>query len=196
MHKTATKYRLFFLLLWCLWLFACEKEYSYEGGLPSIVIVPVDSTDSVGPDPGEFPSCAMCHLATSIQAAPWSFKIGNSLMCGEVDTAIILSLTRNTFTFFGPATCGADTGIIFTVNLDIALDRDLVNVEATNAVFYYYHTFSPFILISRADQPFKLTISSYNHATKIIEGTFSGIGYKGDATSVSVTDGKFRFRLI
>ena len=191
---------LFFLLVLLVYTTACEKEYSYEGGaIPPPVIVPVDSiqpADSTHVDPGELPTCPFCVNTGDIPVSSWSFKTGNSLLCGKVDTAIILSLERNTFTFFGPATCGTDTGLIFTVSLNPnSLDRNIENIAASNTVFYYYHTNEPYILISAANQPFMLTITTYNQSTKIATGTFSGQGYRQDGRAVNVTDGKFKIKL-
>ncbi len=193
---------LFFVLL-LIGFASCEKEYSYEGGATAptgIIIIPIDtiqSSDTVRLDPGELPPCTSCDTAGDLPAVSWSFKTGNSLLCGRVDTAIMLSLERNTFTFFGPATCGIDTGLIFTVSLGSNfLNKTVENVEATNAVFYYYHTLAPYILVSHFDQSFKLTITSYNHITKVVKGTFSGTGYRQDSRAVIVSDGKFNFKLI
>jgi len=202
MHPTAKKYGLCFLLLLMLYLAGCEKEYSYEGGAvpPAVTIQPGDSSlpaDSIHLDPGELPNCLSCTDPATLPAWSWSFKTGHSLLCGEVDTAIMLSLERNTFTFFGPATCGTDTGLIFTVSLaPNALDRDIQHITASNAVFYYYHTNAPYILTSQAGQSFRLTIIDYNHSTKLVTGTFNGTGFRGDGRGVTVTDGKFKIRLI
>ena len=193
---------LLFLLLLVVYTTSCEKEYSYEGGnaQPPPITVPVDSThpaDTIHLDPGELPPCISCIESNDIPASSWSFKTGNSLLCGRVDTAIMLSLERNTFTFFGPSACGTDTGLIFTVSLSPnALNRDIENVEASNAVFYYYHTYSPYILTSLFNQPFRLNILSYNHTTKLVTGTFSGSGYRPDGRAVNITDGKFKTKLI
>jgi hypothetical protein len=201
LNKQRNIHWIFYLLL-AVFFAACEKEYSYEGGgsPPVVVIPPVDTThtqDSTILDPGALPNCPSCINTNDIPMGEWSFKTGNSLLCGQVDTAIMLSLERNTFTFYGPATCGADTGIIFTVSLGSnKLDHDLTNITATNAVYYYYHTFGPYVLVSHFDQPFMLIISSYNNTTKEISGTFSGIGYRQDGRAVNVSDGKFKMKII
>lgn len=199
--KLLNSFLLFFLLL--IGFTSCEKEYSYEGGATAptgIGIIPIDSiqsSDTVRLDPGELPPCASCDTAGDLPAASWSFKTGNSLSCGRVDMAIMLSLERNTFTFFGASNCGIDTGLIFTVSLGLNfLNKTVENVEATNAVFYYYHTLAPYVLVSHFDESFKLTITSYNHITKVIKGTFSGTGYRQDSRAVFVSDGKFNFKLI
>ncbi len=203
LHKKNYSTYFFFVLTLLVYATACEKEYSYEGGgtPPPTIIVPVDSTlqpaDTIVPDPGELPTCLSCSNTIDIPVSSWSFKTGNSFLCGKVDTAIMLSLERNTFTFFGPAACGTDTGLIFTVSLGPnSLDRDIENLVASNAVFYYYHTYAPYVLISRADLPFSLIISSYNHTTKMITGTFSGTGLRQDGRGVHITDGKFKMKLI
>jgi hypothetical protein len=202
MYQKVKKYSLPFFILVLLYTSACEKEYSYEGGAtpPSVITLAPDSiqaADTIHLDEGSLPNCLPCINTGDIPASSWSFKTGNSFLCGEVDTAFILDLERSTFTFFGPATCGTDTGLIFTVSLGPnGLDRDIVNLPAANAVFYYYHTNAPYILLGHADQPFSLIISSYNHSTKLVEGTFSGTGFRQDGRAVNVTEGKFKIRLI
>ncbi len=199
--KTSHIKYLFGLLLLTV-ISACEKEYSYEGGGTPIAVVIVRgdstvSTDSTVIDPGVLPNCPSCIENSVLSPNTWSFKTGNSLLCGTVDTAIMLSLERNTFTFYGPATCGIDTGIIFTVSLGLnTLDRDRIDITATNAVYYYYHTFSPYVLTSHFDQPFMLVITSYINSTKEVIGTFSGAGYRQDGRAVNVSDGKFRFTIL
>jgi len=193
---------IFSLLMIVCCCYSCEKEYSYEGGNvpPPGVIFPVDTTspvDTVATDPGSLPPCAFCIASNDVQESTWSFKAGNSLLCGAVDTAIMLSLERNTFTFFGPSSCGPDTGLIFTVSLGSnSLDRDITNLEAASAIFYYYHTSAPYVLLSHNDQPFRLQITSYVHAEKMLTGTFSGAGFRQDGRAVVVSEGKFKFRII
>lgn len=203
MKKNVSHTSCFFsLLLMILSITACEKEYSYEGGNvpPTGVIIPVDTAqhlDTVTIDPGSLPPCTFCIASNDIQESTWSFKAGNSLLCGVVDTAIMLSLERNTFTFFGPSSCEADTGLIFTVSLGSnSLDRDITNLAAAGAVFYYYHTNAPYVLVGHNDQPMRLNITSYIHATKILTGTFSGSGFREDGRVVTISEGKFKFRII
>ncbi len=182
-------------------MLSCEKEYSYEGGnsVP-VVIIPVDTTgneDTVILDPGALPSCAACTGATDIPLSSWSFNTGDSKLCGQVDTAFVLNLERSTFTFFGPSFCGADTGLVFTVSLSgRGFTQDMQNVVAGNAVFYYYNTNRPYILLSHADQSFTFIVSEYSHSTKIATGTFSGTGFRVDGRAVNVTNGKFKFRIV
>jgi len=196
-----SKYGPLFLLLILIFI-SCEKEYSYEGGdsLPPTVTLPIDSTfpgDTTHYDPGALMSCSSCKDSPDIAESSWSFKTGNSLLCGTVDTAFILGLERSSFTFFGPSACGGDSGLIFTVYLSPnTLKRDTSNMDATYAVFYYYHTGQPYILTSHSDQSFNLTISSYVHATKMVTGTFRGTGFRDDGRAVSVVSGKFRIRLL
>lgn len=194
--------KLILLFTWMVCMLSCEKEYSYEGGnaVPPFINIPVDSTaneDTVVLDPGALPNCAVCANMVDIPPSSWSFKTGNSFLCGEIDTAFVLNLERRTFTFFGPSFCGADTGLVFTITLgNTGLTHDVENVVAANAVFYYYHTNQPYVLLSRADQPFYFIISSYSHSTKIATGTFSGIGYRVDGRSVYITNGRFKFMIL
>jgi hypothetical protein len=189
----------FIILLFVGLCMGCEKEYSDEGSTtvePALIDTTVIiTTPVVTIDPGALPNCPACNAAIDTVGA-WRFNTGNSILCGRIDTAIILNLERSTFTFFGPATCGADTGIIFTVSLGThSLAADIVNIAATNAVFYYYHTNAPYVLLGHADQPFNFTILSYDHSTKIIKGIFSGTGFRADGRAVQVTNGKFSCKI-
>ena len=180
---------------------SCEKEYSVEGigTPPPIIITPTDSVnnDTIIVDPGVLPNCAFCVNDAEIELSTWTFRTGNSTLCGVVDTAFVLNLERSTFTFFGPSYCGADTGLIFTVTLGtVGLTSDVQNLVAASATFYYYHTNQPYILLSKADQPFNFVITSYSHITKIATGTFSGRGFRVDGRSVNVSGGKFKFRIL
>ncbi len=179
---------------------SCDKDYSYEGGgTVPVVAMPIDTTnqtDTNTTDPLILPDCSFCFDAVDIPMSSWSFKTGSSLVCGEVDTAI-LNFERNMFTFFGPSACGTDTGLIFSVLLGtFVLNRDYANLVAPTAIFYYYHTNQPFILSSQASQPFRLTITNYSHTTKVAAGTFSGIGFRADGRTVNVTHGKFKITLL
>jgi len=182
-------------------MLSCEKDYSYEGGnsVP-VVVIPVDTADdedTVIVDPGALPSCAACTGATDIPLSSWSFNTIDSKLCGQVDTAFVLNLERSTFTFFGPSFCGADTGLVFTVSLNgRGFTQDLQNEVAGNAVFYYYNTNRPYILLSHADQSFTFIISEYSHSTKIATGTFSGTGFRVDGRAVNVSNGRFKFRIV
>lgn len=188
------------LIVPLIFLASCEKEYSYEGGntvSPVVVVPPGDTTgnvDTVVLDPGALPGCALCTGAADIPLSSWSFTTGSSRLCGEVDTAFVLNLERSSFTFFGPSFCGADTGLVFTVSLgDRGFTEDIQDVEAANAVFYYYNTNRPYLLLSHSDQPFTFKILEYSHTTKIATGTFSGTGFRVDGRAVNVTNGKFKF---
>lgn len=174
---------------------SCEKEYSYENG--SAIVVPVDSTDTVAaPDTfvtGTLQNCTACTASSGIATGTWSFKTGVATICGEVDTAFTLNHERDVLTFFGPSFCGSDSGLIFTVNLSTGLTRNLVNIPATFTAYYYYRTGHPNILLSYASQPFNMLFSSYDHATHIANGTFSGTAYSQNGTAVNISGGKFSF---
>ena len=196
---------LLFFILSLLVFTGCSKEYSYEnspGNLPvSDSTQRGDTTkpkDTISPGPIHFPLCTSCIENSEPKMSEWSFKADNQLLCGRIDTAIMLGLERNTFTFFGPSACAGDTGLIFTVSLDPAnpLDHDLTNLTASNAIFYYYHTYNPYILVSQTNNSFNLIISSYNHSTKIATGTFSGIAFTQDGRGVPLTSGNFKIKLL
>ena len=156
--------------------------------------MPVDSLRTVN-DPGSLPGCASCLQPDSINTYTWSFKTGTSQLCGRVDTAII-NIDRSSFTFYGPSSCGRDTGLIFTVYMGpVVLNKDTSNLKAFYATFYYYRTGAPYVLLSKTAQSFNFIISGYVHATKMAIGTFSGFGYHQNGRAVEVSSGKFKIRL-
>ena len=180
------------LLLLLLMNVSCQKELYWDS---EITALPVDSIPIVI-DPGALPNCASCLQRDTVNTYTWSFKTGVSQLCGRVDTAII-NVDRSSFTFYGPSSCGSDTGLIFTVYLNpLVLNKDTTNLKAPYATFFYYHTGAPYILLSKTSQTFNFTISSYVHATKIATGTFSGFGYRQDGRAVAVSSGKFKIRLL
>ena len=189
---------LFVLLLICL--ASCEKDYSYEGG--NTAILPADSlldsipfNDSLNHGLPEFSSCVYCINNNPLKESTWSFKIDTTILCGSVDTAIVLG-NRAAFTFFGPTSCVKDSGIIFTIYLSpYQLTRDTTNYAVPKASFYYYHTLAPFILMNGPSEPFQFVISSYVHATRMATGTFSGVAYRQDGRAAVITDGKFNIKL-
>ncbi len=180
-----------FLLLLLLNV-SCQKELYWDR---EVTALPVDSITLVN-DPGALPTCVSCLQRDTVNAYTWSFKTGTSQLCGRVDTAII-NIDRNSFTFYGPSSCGRDTGMIFTVYLDpVVLTKDTSNLRASYATFYYYHTGAPYVLLSKTAQSFNFIISSYVHATKIATGVFTGFGYRQDGRAVEVSSGKFKIRLV
>ena len=162
--------------------------------------VPVDTIPVIPPPPPTppvppaLPNCAVCVPTMDIALSRWSFKTGSSLICGT-DTAIATS-DRNAFTFFGPSACAADKGMILTAYLStLGLQADIFDFRVPYASFFYYHTSQPYILMSRTNESFVVTITSYIHATRIATGTFSGTAYQVDGRAVNITDGKFKVAL-
>ncbi|MBC7867415.1 MAG: hypothetical protein H7X88_07765 [Gloeobacteraceae cyanobacterium ES-bin-316] len=170
---------------------SCQKEIYWDR---EFIALPVDSIPAID-DPGALPGCASCLRPDTSNTFTWSFKTRNAQLCGEVDTAII-NLDRTALTFYGPSSCGQDSGLIFTVYLTPSgLNKDTSNLKAPYAAFYYYNTGAPYVLLSKTSQSFNFTISSYVHATRIATGTFSGFGYRQDGRAVEVSSGKFKIRL-
>ena len=199
LYKKIYNSSLLFVLLQ-IGFISCEKEYSYEGG--NTAILPIDSLvdsvpvkDSLNHIPPEFSFCAFCNNNNPLKESTWSFKIDTTILCGSVDTAIVLG-NRAAFTFFGPTSCVKDSGIIFTIYLSpYQLNRDTTYYTVPKASFYYYHTLAPFILMNQPAEPFQFVISSYVHATRIATGTFSGVAQRTDGRAVVITDGKFNIKL-
>lgn len=192
---------LFVLPLLLLQNSGCEKEYSYEGG-DTVTITTVrdtlpiiDSMRSVAVS--EFPACALCNASADIALGTWSFKTGNSYLCGTVtNPGFIGGNSKTDFTVFGPSACSNDTGLVLSVYLPLPLDQDRYNLTTSAAAFYYYNnTASKDILISQQSVPFSVTVQSFITATSIATGTFSGIVFKANGDTAFITEGRFLVKL-
>lgn len=185
---------LFILPLFFLQSTGCQKEYSFEGG---------DTTGLTGNPPGPsgapvagaFPVCKACDAAKELAPGEWSFKTGNSFLCGvTTNSGFFGGYSKEDVTLFGPSACSVDTGLVLSIyNLEVPLDQDRLNLTSAEIAFYYYdHNSANDIFTSRHDQPFTVTISSYVHATGITTGKFSGTVFRANGSSVLISDGKFK----
>lgn len=174
----------------------CYKEYSYEGGDTARIVR--DTTASPGPVVvKEFPACPLCNSSTELSTGQWSFKTGNSFLCGGVtNSGFIGGYSKKDFTLFGPSACSVDTGLVVSAYLSVPLDQDRFNLTTVSAAFYYYDNHAAKdILISLAPAPFSVTVQSFIYATGIATGTFSGTVYKANGDTAVITAGKFKVRL-
>ncbi len=183
----------FFLL--CLELAGfsgCIKEYSYEGG-------PAQDTTSIQdttPKPAiMFPVCAKCDGINDPLLSTWSFKYDTSFFCGNITRAIIAP-DRTGFTFFGPSACSIDTGLVMTVYLGTdVLDRDKSGITSNEVIFEYYDNVTlTDIFMTNKLGTFSLTIDTYEHATGIAKGRFSGYVPAKNGEVVGIIDGKFEIK--
>lgn len=171
----------------------CIKEYSFEGERPINNTIPIPGT-TVKPRIS-FPFCAGCRNIDDFILTGWSFKYDTSILCGTVTDAVITP-DRNGFTFFGPSACSRDTGLVMTVFLNSgALDSDKFNVTPNRVALEYYDntTHSDIFVSSRLSVSF--TIDTYEHATGMANGRFSGNVRTKDSTVVAIMDGKFKIKL-
>ncbi len=183
------------LLVFLFYHSGCIKEYSYErqDSTP-----PIQDTNPVPPTPlPDFPLCANCVGKDNYEEDRWSFKAGNSFLCGVIDTAIV-NIERNAFTFFGPYACSNDTNMVISVYLESQkLDRSQQNIVIPKVFFYYSAAGSPqFVLVSRTGTPFTVILNTYDHQTKMTTGTFSGYVFKADGTTILIHSTKFKLKLI
>ena len=172
----------------------CIKEYSFEGGQPINNPIPIPDT---AVRPGiSFPFCAGCRNMDDFNLTGWSFKYDTSILCGTVTDAVITP-GRNGFTFFGPSSCSRDTGLVMTVFLDSgALDSDKFNVTPNRVSLEYYdNTTHSDIFVSSRLFSLSFTIDTYEHATGIANGRFSGNVKTKDSTVAAIKDGKFKIKL-
>lgn len=193
MVKTDIKYKIVAILFIAAVLMAgCAKEYSIEGlapGTNDTIIAPAIIKD--------IPSCSLCTEIAGTTLSSWSFKINNSFLCGAIDTAIV-SPARTAFTFYGPSTCSADSGMVITVYLlNDTLNKDRQNITLERNVFYYYDRVTPSdIYVSRQNIPFTVYIDQYVHQSKIATGRFEGNVFKTSGGGTRITSGKFQVKLL
>ncbi len=189
---------LLLLLLLAIGHPGCIKEYSYEGGDVPPPAIDTTTLPTIPLPAVDFPLCNACtSAADSYEELKWSFRAGDSFLCGIIDKAIV-NEDRNAFTFFGPSACSSDTSMVITVYLESdTLNRDYQGLVIPKVVFYFSKLgFSKFLLTTQPDTPFTLTINSYDHRSKMTTGSFSGYTYKPDGTKLLVHSAKFKVKLI
>lgn len=190
--KYYTKNFVLLLVIALFLLISCAKEYSFEGLQPAPI-------DTLQPQiiTNIFPSCSLCIASSGTDLSSWSFSIGNSSLCGEIDTAIV-SPQRTAFTFFGPSACSNDTGMVISVYLlTDTLNRDIRNLTLYYNAFYFYERVTPSdIYVSRQNNPFIVKIESYDHLNKIATGTFEGNVFSSNSSGARITNGKFKVKLL
>jgi len=189
-------YAIFLFLLLPLLLLQnirCAKEYSFEGAIVDTVSTGGGDTATSQTPQTSFPYCNSCDPSSLITLGHWSFKTGNIFQCGTfTNSGFFNGFSKKNFTFFGPSACSIDTGIVVSVYLPIALDRDQFNVTTVQTAFYYYdHNASADILQSRPPYIFSVTVQSFIKATGIVTGTFRGTVFSPNGDSTHVTDGRF-----
>ena len=184
---------LFFLLpILLLQNTRCAKEYSFEGAK-------VDSLSTGGGDtvisqiPTASSQCSLCNPSDPIVLGHWSFKTGNVYQCGTfTNSGFFNGQSKTDFTFFGPSACSIDTGIVVSVYLPVALNRDQFNLTTQQTAFYYYdHHATADIYQSRHTAVFSVTVQSFIYATGIATGTFSGTVFAANGDSATITEGRF-----
>lgn len=179
----------------------CAKEYSCEGcdtvhnpldttTIQDTTIVQDTTTTSLT---DSFPQCDSCNETKPLAMNTWSFKIGNSFICGTfTNPGFFSGLSRTAITLFGPSACSVDTGIVLSVYLPVPLDRDRNNIIASSTAFYYYdHNSTNDIFDSADPYPFSIIIDSYNFTTNIVSGRFSGTVIKPNHNKTAISDGHF-----
>ncbi len=189
-------YFFFFLFTFTILLLqntGCSKEYSFEGANRDTI--PTDTLDTVvSPPPITFPQCTLCNASGEFSTGHWSFKTGNSYLCGSfTNSGFFGGNSKTAFTFFGPSACSVDTGLVVSVYLPLPLDQDRYNLNTSKASFFYYdHNAPKDILISRSTSVFSVTVQNFIYATGIATGTFGGTVFTANGDTVYITDGRFK----
>lgn len=183
-------------LVFLLIMAGCAKEYSYEGGLfPDSNTDSIPYVDTVADPELILSDCAECNELNGTLPATWNFKYASSFVCGGITNAIITQ-DRTAFTFFGPSACSTDTGLVMTVYLHSdTLNSDRSNIIASEAFLQYYDNITyRDIFLSDQQQVISLTINTYEHATGIAKGTFSGKAFTKEKDVVSIEKGNFQIK--
>ena len=143
----------------------------------------------------DVPPCFLCNEADELTIGKWSFKTGNTYLCGGTTNAGFIG-TNGTFTLFGPSACSPDTGLVMTVYLPMELNEDKFNMTTYQVAFYYYdHNSAVDMFISRSTALFSTKLKSYIHATRIATGSFEGTVYKANGDTVYIREGRFKVLL-
>jgi hypothetical protein len=169
----------------------CQKEYSDEFVAYNLqrdsIPAPVAAKD--------FPACTLCNETDELALSRWSFKTGNSFLCGKVVEAGI-DAEKKACTFFGPSACSVDTGLVMTIYLPVTLDEDRFNITTTKVAFFYYDNHAPKdIFITRPGTIFSVTLQSFIYASGIAMGTFNGSVFKANGDMAFAGEGKFKVKL-
>ncbi len=187
----------FFALYAILFALGCKKEYSYEGG--AIQNYPILPDSTIAGDTTQIintiPNCDGCNSIDEAVDLKWSFKVGNSSLCGNV-TRGVLSPDGDGMTFFGPSTCSRDSGLIITAFFSgQVLNHDQNNLTASRASLEYYDNITMSdVLHSKRPNIFSLTIDNYVHQTGVVTGTFYGSVLDKNGKIIKVESGKFSAR--
>jgi hypothetical protein len=195
MKRVKRYYALFLFFLLTILLLQntrCAKEYSFEGAkTDTLSTVSGDTVTSQTPTP--YLQCSLCNPSDPIVLGHWSFKTGNEYQCGTfTNSGFFNGQSKTDFTFFGPSACSVDTGIVVSVYLPVALDRDQFNLTTQQTAFYYYdHNAAADILDSRPASVFSVTVQSFIYSTGIVTGTFGGTVFKANGDSAIITEGRF-----
>lgn len=131
----------------------------------------------------------------------WQFSVGTNFYHGFIDTALVHRDTSignaTALSFYGSSFPGPDT----LFQIDILLPGNTVrtgiyNTDSANADFFLYNTdtakapyFKAYTLVAPAVN-IQVNIKTYDPATGIITGTFSGTAINDSGQKITVTEGK------
>jgi len=169
----------------------CKKEYSFEG---TDAIINTDTT-SGGGTPAGIRVCPACIGKNVPLLAEWNFYESNSFFCGVIDKAVVAP-EKTAFTFFGPYSCHADSGIIISAYFDgKVLNKDWFNISTRNGAFYFYDNIGNTFAYISSSGNFTVTLESYIHQTRIATGTFNGPVTRANGTIAFISSGRFKVKL-
>jgi hypothetical protein len=192
------KFSVSLILAWLIYFFltgtGCAKEYSYEAGPKDTII---SDTILVPPPPKPPWICPACIDKDKQIESKWSFYTDSAFYCGDIDTAIVIP-ERTGFTFYGPSSCSADSGMVITVFMDgMLLDRDYRNISTRRVGFYYYDNVAgTLMLVTKPGNNFTVHFDSYVHATRMATGSFRGNVFRPDGSGMLIGSGKFKIKLL
>jgi hypothetical protein len=178
----------------------CAKEYSYEYRAIVLDSIPVpDSTIIIDTLPATPPdeefACSNCDSLEAREQFTWSFKVGKRKICGTIKESYTND-EKTGFTFFGPSSCAADSGLMISAYFQpVSLLTDVSNVIAHRANFQYYgNVANNQYLSSWIPHNFSVVIDAYTNDNKVAVGHFSGHAFVFNGDSIAVSSGTFRIK--
>jgi hypothetical protein len=195
----------FMLLVWILISglilnnVGCAKEYSIEFHpvIPDSLLI-TDTTiirDSLPNVPDAETNCSNCDSLEANQQFYWTFRVGRRKLCGTIAESYT-NTEKNGFTFYGPSTCAADSGLMINAYFQpVSLLEDKTNVVAHRANFQYFGLVANNqYLSSWIPHKFNVVIDQYILETNVAIGRFSGYAFVFSGDSIAVGSGKFKVK--
>jgi hypothetical protein len=135
----------------------------------------------------------------SIALGKWQFVANGHTYTGNIQAALFSNLIGASLTIVGYTASGTDTAFGVSVEFNgTTLDTGTYPTSGAGTNFSLQIASGInagniiFAANATSTQIVNITINSYDAATKIVYGTFSGISYDFNGTDIPITNGKFK----